>query len=58
MVELAQFLYRPAYDADCTVSIGNLSWSNLHNGHEGLPLNVRFRGNSGPVLSSFYEYTS
>src|SRR5882762_9659942 len=23
---------------------------------EGLPLNVRFRGNSGPVLSSCYEY--
>jgi hypothetical protein len=24
---------------------------------EGLPLNVGFRGNSVPVLSSFYEYT-
>jgi hypothetical protein len=24
---------------------------------EGLPVNVRFRGNSGHVLSSFYEYT-
>ena len=33
MVELAQFLYRLAYDADCTVSIGNLSWSNLHMKH-------------------------
>jgi len=30
MVELAQFLYRPPYDADCTVSIGNFGWSNLH----------------------------
>ena len=30
MVDLAQFLYRSPYDADCAVSIGNLSWSNLH----------------------------
>jgi hypothetical protein len=30
VVELAQFAYRPPYDTDCAVSIGNLSCSDLH----------------------------